>query len=378
MTHIPMLCLIKNRHSLTNFKDTFYRFFNIKLKHKSMNKQLKFNTLFFILVIGYGCSVNTQQHLIQDVKGTHPLDSNQIWLTHEHILVDFIGADSIQPNSWNHDSIIKEVIPYFKELKEFNVNYFVDATPNYLGRDVLLLEKIANKTGIRIITNTGLYGARNNKYIPKYVQEITAENLAEIWINEYQNGIDKTSIRPGFIKIGIDNSDPLNTIHQKLVKAAALTNLKTGLTIASHTGKAIGLWPQLNILKEMGVSPESFIWVHAQAENNNDSYLKAAEMGCWISLDGLGSDLKKHVEKILFAKRNGILDKILISHDSGWYDPQKENQTIRPYTNIFKKLYPELKSHGFTDDEFKLLISVNPSKAFSIEIRNYHSDKNDI
>ena len=341
-----------------------------------MNKELKFNFLFFILIMSYGCSITTKQPLIQDVKGTHPLVSNQVWLTHEHILVDFIGADSIQPNKWNHDSIIKEVMPYFEELKEFNVNYFVDATPNYLGRDVLLLEKIANKTGIRIITNTGLYGARNNKFIPKYAQDITAENLAEMWINEYQNGIDETSIRPGFIKIGIDNSDSLHAMHQKLVKAAALTHLKTGLVIASHTGKAIGLWPQLNILKEMGVSPESFIWVHAQAENNNDSYLKAAEIGCWISLDGLGWELEKHIEKILFAKRNGILDRILISHDSGWYDPQKENQTIRSYSNIFKKLYPELKSHGFTEDEFKLLITVNPSKAFSIEIRNYPSDKN--
>ena len=370
------LCLVKNRRSLTKFKNAFYRFFNITLKHKSMNKQLIFNTSFFILVIIYGCSITTQQPIIQDVKGTHPLDSNQIWLAHEHILVDFIGADSIQPNSWNHDSILKEIMPYFEELKEFNVDYFVDATPNYLGRDVLLLEKIANKTGVRIVTNTGLYGARNNKYIPKYVQEITAENLAEKWINEYQNGIDKTSIRPGFIKIGIDNSDSLNTIHQKLVKAAAMTHLKTGLTIASHTGKATGLWPQLNILKEMGVSPESFIWVHAQEENNNDSYLKAADMGCWISFDGLGWEVEKHVEKILYAKRNGILDRILISHDSGWYDPQKENQTIRPYTNIFKKLYPELKSNGFTDDEFKLLMSVNPSKAFSIEVRNQPLDKN--
>ena len=334
-----------------------------------MDVQLKFIALFFI-VIGYGCSLSTKQPLIQDVKGTQPPDSNQIWLTHEHILVDFIGADSIQPNSWNHDSIIKEVMPYFEELQEFNVNYFVDATPNYLGRDVLLLEKIANKTGIRIITNTGLYGARKNKFIPKYAHKITAEDLAEKWINEYQNGIDKTSIRPGFIKIGIDSSDPLDTLHQKLVKAAALTNLKTGLAIASHTGKTIGLWPQLTILKEMGVSPESFIWVHAQEENNNDNYLKAAEIGCWISLDGLGWDLENHVEKIVFAKRNGILDRILISHDAGWYDPQKENQTIRPYTNIFKKLYPELRSHGFTDDEFKLLITVNPSKAFSIDISN--------
>lgn len=342
-----------------------------------MKKFVKINSIILLFAIGYECSPSVKQPLVQDVNGKHKVTSNQIWLSHEHILVDFIGADSIQPDTWNHDSILKEVIPYLEELKEFKVNYFVDATPDYLGRDVLLLEKIARKTGIRIITNTGLYGARNNKYIPHYAKIMTAEDLADMWIDEYENGIDETSVRPGFIKIAVDNSDPLDTMHQKLVKAAALTHLKTGLTIASHTGKAMALWPQLNILREMGVSPESFIWVHAQEEDNFDSYLKAAEMGCWISLDGLAWESEKHVERILFAKRNGILDRILISHDAGWYDPQKESQTIKPFTYIFRKLEQELKSKGFTEDEFNLLISVNPSLAFSIEIRQYSSDKSD-
>ena len=315
------------------------------------------------------CESNENQPFIQDVNGPNESDFARKWLSHEHILVDFIGADSIQPNTWNHDSIIKAVLPYLDEIKEFNVDYFVDATPNYLGRDVLLLEKIAEKSGLRILTNTGLYGARDNKFIPSYAWKMSPEELAQMWIDEYENGIDGSSIRPGFIKIGVDASDPLHGMHQKLVKAAALTHLSTGLTIASHTGDAVGLWPQLTLLKEMRVSPESFIWVHAQNEKNHENYLQAAEMGCWISLDGLGWELEQHIEKILFAKKNGILDRILISHDSGWYDPQKENQTINPYTAIFEKLYPELKSQGFTDEEFNQLMRVNPSKAYAVRIR---------
>ena len=330
---------------------------------------LRISGILFLFAMVCGCESHEKQPFIQDVNGPHAQDFKQKWLSHEHILVDFIGADSIQPSSWNHDSIITAVLPYLDEIKQFNVDYFVDATPNYLGRDVLLLERISKKSGLRILTNTGLYGARDNKFIPLYAQEMTTEELAQMWIDEFENGIDGSSIRPGFIKIGVDASDPLDGMHQKLVKAAALTHLETGLTIASHTGEAVGLWPQLTLLKEMGVSPESFIWVHAQVENNNESYLKAAEMGCWISLDGLGWELEKHIEKILFAKRNGILDRILISHDSGWYDPQKENQTINPYTAIFKKLFPELKSRGFTDEEFNQLMRENPSKAYSIKIR---------
>jgi len=332
-----------------------------------MDALLKCHLLFILIAIAHAGTMNGQQAYIQDVQGRHQVVDDGVWLTHEHILVDFIGADSIQPQTWDHDSIIEEVIPYLDDLKAFKVDYFVDATPAHLGRDVLLLEKLATKMGLKIITNTGLYGARNNKFLPKYVQKISVEALARKWIEEFEHGINGTSIKPGFIKIGVDTADPLDSLQQKLVKAAAMTSLRTGLTIASHTGKAVGLWPQLKLLREMGVPPTSFIWVHAQAEVDNKAYLMAADAGCWISLDGLGWDLERHLEKLVFAKEHGILEHILISHDAGWYDPQKKQQTITPYSDIFTNLLPALRLKGFTEEEIKLLISVNPVKAFGIE-----------
>ena len=292
-----------------------------------------------------------------------------IWLSHEHILVDFIGADSIDKNKWNHDSVIKTMSPYLEELKEHNVKFFVDCTPAYLGRDVALLEKLSRKIGLTILSNTGFYGAVNDKYIPSFAFEKTPEELAAIWINEYENGIEGTGIKPGFIKISVDAKDELDAIDEKLVKAAALTHLKTGLIILSHTGEAKALWPQIKILKELNVSPRAFVWVHAQNEKDNNNYLRAAEEGCWIGIDGLGWETEKHLEKLVFAKEHDILDKILISHDAGWYDPQKQTQSIKPYTNIFKDLFPALLAKGFTKEELKILISENPSKAFSIKVR---------
>ena len=112
-------------------------------KTSVMIKELNSCILFFVFIVGTGCSVSNRQPLIQHVNGAQKVGSNEVWLTHEHILVDFVGADSIQPNSWNHETVIKEVFPFLEDLKEFKVNYFVDATPNYLGRDVLLLKEIA-------------------------------------------------------------------------------------------------------------------------------------------------------------------------------------------------------------------------------------------
>lgn len=329
----------------------------------------KFLSIYFILWIVASAVAQTKPVFIQDINGLHEVKPGEIWLSHEHILVDFIGADSITSGSWNKPDVLKQILPFLLELQDFDVKYFVDATPQFLGRDVSLLRELADKTGIKIITNTGLYGAQKNKFIPGYAKNISAEELARQWLGEFEQGIDGTTVKPGFIKISVDNTDSLSPMHKKLVKAAALCHLKTGLAIASHTGKALALWPQLEILLEQGVASNAFIWVHAQAETQETNFLKAAKKGCWISLDGLGWEIDKHVEKLVYAKRNGFLNQILISHDAGWYDPQKNEQEIKPYTPIFKTLLPILRSKGFTEDDINLLISVNPSRAYGIQKR---------
>ena len=325
--------------------------------------------VFFLIstiIIILGCSPENDRTILT-VSGEEKVLSDKIWLSHEHLLVDFIGADSIDPNQWNHDSVIKALTPALSQLKKHGVTYFVDATPQYLGRDHELLKKISDLTGLQILTNTGYYGARNNKYIPRSLWALSPEQMAANWIKEFENGIENSSVRPGFIKISVDNSNPLDSLHRKIVQAAALTHLNTGLVIASHTGEANALWPQLQILNEYDVHPENFIWVHAQNEEDFENYLKAAAEGVWISLDGIGWGMEGYLERLQFARQNDILDQILISHDAGWYDPQLNVQKIQPYTPIFEKLIPKLKSSGFSDSEITLLLSVNPSNAYSIK-----------
>lgn len=326
----------------------------------------------FLLVWGnlfISCKGQQEQFVIQTVSGSMSFPDTISWLSHEHILVDFTGADSLDPNAWDHDSVMQSTLPFLQELQQYQAGIFVDATPAYLGRDVRLLEKMSQKTGIQIITNTGFYGAVKNKYIPGFAFALEPEALAEIWIGEWTHGIEGTPVKPGLIKIGVDATDTLHPMQQKLVKAAALTHLETGLTIASHTGQARGLWPQLEILKETGVSPRAFIWVHAQNEKEDQNYLRAAATGCWISLDGLGWELQNHVNKLIFAREQGFLDRILISHDAGWYDPQKTNQTIRAYTAIFTQLIPALKTEGFKQEDLDLLLKKNPARAFGISVK---------
>lgn len=301
------------------------------------------------------------------VTGKFPIDSLGLTLIHEHMLVDFIGADSISPDRWNRDSVQAKVLPFLLEIKKHGVRTILDCTPSYLAKDPLLLKSLSEKSGIRILTNTGFYGAVGGKYLPDFVQTESAEQLAARWIAEFETGIEGTGIKPGFIKISVNEADTLSQIDQKLVKASGLTHQQTGLIIASHTGTWKTAAQEVLILQKMNVHPSAFVWVHAQAEQDFENYQKAADLGVWISLDGIGWAIDPYVERLLFAKERGILDQILISHDAGWYDPAKVGGgDFQPFTNIFEKLIPILKERGFSQADWNQLMIENPKRAFQL------------
>lgn len=307
---------------------------------------------------------------IMTVNGPISADKTGFILEHEHILVDFIGAESYDPGRWSRPSVVDALLPYLRELKEKGCDTLFEFTPEYLGRDPLLLQELSQKSGLNLITNTGFYGAVENKYLPKLAFDATAESLASRWIKEFEEGIDATGIKPGFIKISV-NPGPLSELHRKLVRAAALTHLKTGLTIASHTGLAIPAFEQIELIKEEQVHPSAFIWVHAQNEQDHNNYLKAANMGAWVSLDGVQDDNIAHYLRVITEmKDNGQLGRVLVSQDAGWYEPGKPwNGVKRKYTSIFTHLIPALKANGFSKKHIRQIFEANPQKAYSLEIR---------
>ncbi|MEQ9377621.1 MAG: phosphotriesterase [Imperialibacter sp.] len=316
------------------------------------------------------CSPATQQHEVISVNGKMPTSEMGTTLIHEHILVDFIGADSVGYHRWNRDSVIARVLPFLVDAKERGVDTFIDCTPAYLGRDPWLLKELSELSGLTIITNTGYYGAVDNKYLPEHAFTETAEQLAARWIDEFQNGIEESGVRPGLIKISVNSDVPLSVVDQKLVRAAALTHIATGLTIASHTGPALPALEEIALLEAEGVDPSAFIWVHAQIETDFTYYNKAYDLGAWISLDGVVWGVEEHLKRLTYCKKNGLLNKVLISHDAGWYSPGELNGgDFKAFTAIFDELIPLLKQNDFSEKDIDQLLRINPARAFAIKIK---------
>ncbi|HAQ19954.1 MAG TPA: aryldialkylphosphatase [Prolixibacteraceae bacterium] len=330
----------------------------------------KFPSLCLCLGLSLLISCNIKESKIITVTGEIPASSMGKTLHHEHLLVDFIGADSTGYHRWNKAEVVEKALPYLLEIKKLGYKTLVECTPAYLGRDPELLKILAEKSGIQIITNTGYYSAVGGKYIPEHGFTETSEQLAERWIAETKNGIEGTGIHPGFIKISVERN-PLEEINRKVVEAACITHKATGLVIMSHTGLAVPAFQQLGILKKYGVDPSAFIWTHAHNEQDFAKHTEAAKMGAWIAFDNFTpTQLGRYVEFALLMKKEGLLNKVLFSHDAGWYDPGKpEGGKFRGFTEIEELLIPALKKGGLEQKDINQLFIINPATAFQVQIR---------
>jgi phosphotriesterase-related protein len=291
-------------------------------------------------------------------------------LAHEHVFVDFVGADRVDPASYNLDEAFRVALPHLKKLKALGCRGFVDCTPAFLGRVPRLLARLSRATGLHILTSTGYYGAGRDRFVPAHAHEDSVEALADRWTAEWRVGIGGTGIKPGFIKTGVDAA-PLSAIDRKLLRAGARTHLRTGLTVASHTLDTRGAREQLDILREEGVAPDAFIWVHAQNDWRTDARIEAAREGAWVEIDNVSSaTVPQCVEHATELKQAGVLKRLLVSHDAGWYDPALAGGgRFRPFDAIHTTLVPALRRAGWSASELRELLTENPAAAFTVRVR---------
>jgi predicted metal-dependent phosphotriesterase family hydrolase len=303
---------------------------------------------------------------------TGPVDAQQLGLTlmHEHVMVDFIGASKVSRDRYNADEVFATALPHLKRIRELGCRTFVDCTPNWLGRDAALLQRLSKSSGLQIVTNTGYYGARNHQFLPAHVERETSEQIAARWIAEFKQGIDGTAIKPGLIKIGVD-AGPLSALNTKIVSAAAITHLETGLTIGAHTPGGAAVMQELDLIEKHGVGPRAFIWIHAQSEKDPKLCVEAARRGCWVEFDGVNSgSIERHVMLVKAVREAGMLDRVLISQDAGWYNVgEAGGGKYRGYDLLFTEFVPALRKAGFSATQIDQLLIGNPQRALAIQVK---------
>ena len=305
---------------------------------------------------------------VQTVKGPVEIGSLGLILPHEHLFTDLRGPHDPAYARGEPSAVVQIVEPYLAEAYAAGVTALVECSTVGVGRNLGVLQRLADATPIHILAPTGLY---RDAYIPQSLREMDEQDLAELWTTELMDGIEGTSIRAGFIKLAMSDDGPTE-LEVRNLRAAARASQNTGAVIASHTiGGRIAL-TEMDILEEAGLNLNRFIWVHAQTEPDISILIEAARRGAYVELDAIGAPYQSQVDMLEAAValiRAGLTGHLLLSHDAGWYDPAGPDgvpgQGFRGYTALVREFLPILIQRGITEEQVRLITVENPARAFA-------------
>lgn len=310
--------------------------------------------------------------MINTVLGKISPEGLGLTLMHEHIIWDPRGVETKLDRPYSVEEVTDTMAPYLLDLKGLGCRTLVEASPHGAGRDVRVLKACAERTGLNIITNCGMWdgGKHNGRYIPGNIKEKSINEIAAIWIQEFENGIEGTNIRPGFIKLALGDQGFISPLQEKFLRAAAKTSLATGLPIECHIGSATSAVNAVGIIEEEKLPLNRFIWIHIDWSNDYPTVSSLAARGLWVEIDAISAFEEPYEVQVSLLERliqDGFLDRVLISQDAGCYNVgETKVADLRSYNNIFTKFIPICKSKGIPDNAISEILAGNPAKVLNI------------
>ena len=296
---------------------------------------------------------------VPTVRGPVPVRELGPTLIHEHILVNFTGA------AYDPEEAFRAALPKLREVYARGCRTLVECTPDYIGRDVALLHRLSEASGLHILTNTGYYAAANDKYVPEHAWRESPRDIAQRWIREAREGVDQ-GIRPAFVKLGVDAGN-LSAIDVKLIEAGILCHKDTRLRLHIHTGNGEAAKQILALLEKRRVNPAAYVWVHAQNEKDRRIHVRAARAGAWLEFDGVNAGSSAaHLDAVMDLIAAGFQKQLLISQDSGWFRPgEPAGGQYNGYTYLFDEFVPALRKRGLSDAQVRALLVDNPARVLT-------------
>ena len=296
------------------------------------------------------------------------ITENKLGLTlmHEHISWDPDGAAS--KREYDVDDVVDTVLPYLMDLKSFGCSTLVEATPQGAGRDIEILKRCSQKSGLNIITNAGAWDGSDNpgKFVIESVARGSIDDIAACWTSEFTSGIGDTGVKPGFIKIALGDTGTITDLQERLLRAAARTSLRTGMCIQCHSFSAASAQKAVAVIEDENLPYDRFIWVHADGARDFKTTKALADKGIWVEYDCLARipDYSSYMDLMKITLDAGITDRLLLSQDAGcyYYGERNDDSTIYPYSRIFREFIPMCLESGIPEEVFNKLLVENPGR----------------
>jgi len=283
-------------------------------------------------------------------------------LSHEHLLCD------LWPFLRSYDAILDDEKLAVKELTDYQQaggRTIVDCTSGGLGRNPNALRRISKATGVHIVMGAAWY--REEVY-PPLVRELDTNSLANRIVDELTVGVDGTDVRAGFIgEIGTERKF-ITPGQERVFRAAARAQRRTGVAIATHTTHFGELaLEQIALLREEGVSPDRIMISHLGDRHDFDPLLAIAREGVFLSVDNIGYLGQGYPSDELRAANvcrlitEGHLAQIVLGGDVCL----KQHLLAyggKGYAHVQRKFLPLLTERGVSPEAIHQITVLNPGR----------------
>lgn len=284
-------------------------------------------------------------------------------LPHEHVFVDLRTPDEAGYAEADVDEVVGLMAPEIERIKTLGITALVECSTGGVGRRADFDRAVSEATGFPIVVPTGNY---REPWIPTWVAEASEEQLRDWMLSELNEQIENSGVRAAWIKLSAGD-DGITELEARILRAAAAAGRQTNAVIGSHTIKGHVVMDQLDIIEAAGYTASRFISIHTQEEPDFEMHLAVARRGAWIEYDHVGrADDDGVIELIHRVLNAGFGDRLLLSHDKGWYDPAKPGGgTPMPYTHLSEVLLPKLRQSGVDEQTIIQLTHENPFQAYA-------------
>jgi len=322
-------------------------------------------------------------HMVNTVTGLVPADHLGKTMMHEHFVFGYPGyAGDETLGAFDWEEALRIGISVAERLKAHGVQTVVDPTPNDCGRNPEILREISERSGIHIICATGYY--YEGEGAPAYFKFRKAfgdaeQEIYELFMREITQGIGRTGIKPGIIKLGSSHG-VITEYEQMFFRQAARVQKETGVTIVTHTQEGTMGPEQADLLISEGADPNRIVIGHMDGNTDVQYHYRVLEKGVKIAFDrfGLqviaGCPMDYHRETVLIGLIGmGYGNQIVLSHDTvncwcgrPFHMSEPVQQLLATWhpTHIFENVIPVLRKAGISDAKIHQLMVENPKHAF--------------
>jgi phosphotriesterase-related protein len=305
---------------------------------------------------------------VNTVTGTISNDDLGWTMPHEHIVVAWDGTFLDSTLNLDMQTIEKSAVEKFTALKNQNVRSIVDMTTIEMGRDVELMRRVSEASGVQIVCITGVFADEYG--IPHYFRELKPEELTDIYITEISEGIGRTGIKAGAIKVATGGRE-ITPLEDRVLRCAAKAQVATGVPILTHTGRGAAGDEQVRILTEEGVPPSKIVVGHSDVSANLRYHLRLLRTGAYVGFDriGLPAFMPDPVRAQCIAAliRLGHVERLTMSLDAHvrWCGRANElTEEERDFTTLRNDFFPLLRDAGVDDAQIEQMMVGNVRAVF--------------